>query len=148
MAKGVRARLREAMGKSNDRMIERKSLREFGLTIGIAFGILAGLLYWREKGHYVYFVPVSAVLIMLGLIVPVALRPIRKGWMTAAAGIGWVMTRVILTILFFGVFTPLGLIARLAGKRFLEVDVNGSARSYWIYRKSAEPKPDHLEKQF
>ena len=74
---------------------ERKSLREFGLTVGIAFGVLAALLFWREKAHYIYFVPVSAALILLGLIVPLVLRPIRKGWMAMAAalgvGLGWAL---------------------------------------------------------
>jgi hypothetical protein len=132
----------------DDTKTERKGLREFGLTVGIAFGVLAALLYWREKAHYVYFVPVSAALILLGLIVPVVLRPIRKGWMTLAAGMGWVMTRVILTILFFGVFTPLSLIARLVGKQFLHVDIDRSAQSYWVYRDRTESGTERLEKQF
>lgn len=132
----------------DEKQVERKGLREFGLTVGIAFGVLAALLYWREKAHYIYFVPVSAALILLGLIVPVVLRPIRKGWMTLAAGMGWFMTRVILTILFFGVFTPLGAIARLVGKQFLHVHIDRSAESYWVYREGAETGPDRLEKQF
>jgi hypothetical protein len=127
---------------------ERKSLRDFGLTVGIAFAILAALFYWRGKAHYVYFLIVGAVLILLGLLVPVALRPVRKGWMTFAAGMGWVMTRVILTILFFGVITPIGFIARLAGKEFLHVGMDKSAQSYWIRKEPMEDARKRLERQF
>ena len=132
----------------DEKQAEKKGLREFGLTVGIAFGVLATLLYWREKAHYIYFVPVSAALILLGLILPAVLRPVRKGWMTLAAGMGWVMTRVILTILFFGVFTPLGVIARMVGKQFLNVHIERSAKSYWVYREGVESGPERLERQF
>jgi hypothetical protein len=137
-----------AMSGSNDRQNERKSLREFGLTVGIAFGVLAALLFWRHKAHYIYFVPVSAALILLGLIVPTALRSVRRGWMAMAAGIGFVMARVILTILFFGVFTPLGGIARLLGRKFLDKDIDKSRPSYWVYKETATARSDRLEKQF
>jgi hypothetical protein len=126
------------MSGADGKKRERKSLRDFGLTVGIAFAVLAALLYWREKAHYVYFIPAGAVLILLGLVVPIALRPIRKGWMTLAAGMGWVMTRVILTILFFGVLTPIGVIGRLVGKDFLHVDIDESAQSYWVRKEAVE----------
>jgi Na+/H+-translocating membrane pyrophosphatase len=131
-----------------DKKKERKSLREFGVTVGIAFGVLAALLYWREKPHYVYFVPISIALILLGLAAPGLLRPVRKGWMKGAAAIGFVMTRVILTVLFFAVFTPIGLIAKLAGKKFLATGIDGTQPSYWDYRETGEPDQERLERQF
>lgn len=127
---------------------ERRILLEFGLTVGIAFGILAALLFWRGRSHYVYFAWLGGAFILLGLIVPGVLRPVRKGWMTAAAGMGWVMTRVILTVLFFGVFTPIGFIARLVGKRFLHLATEQSAESYWVRREPADSEPETLERQF
>jgi hypothetical protein len=136
------------VSEADQRRSERKSLRDFGLTVGIAFGVLAALLYWRGKAHYVYFVPVSAALIILGLIVPVVLGPIRKGWMAVAAALGFVMTRVILTILFVAVFIPIGVIAKLAGKAFLEIDIDRSKQTYWVYREAGESGPERLEKQF
>jgi hypothetical protein len=127
---------------------ERKVLREFGLTLGIAFGVLAGIFLLRGRSHYVYFVWPAGVFIVAGLVAPVVLRPIRRGWMTAAGGMGWVMTRVILTVLFFGVFTPIGVIARLAGKRFLHLSAEPSAESYWVKRDPSASEPGALERQF
>jgi len=127
---------------------QTRILREFGLTVGIAFGVLAALLFWRGRSHYVYFAYLGAGFILAGLIVPGILRPVRKGWMTAAAGMGWVMTRVILTVLFFAVFTPIGLIARLAGKRFLHLAVDPSAESYWVKKDASASEPETLERQF
>jgi hypothetical protein len=136
------------MGGTAERGRERRSLRNFGLTVGIAFGVLAGLLFWRGRSHYIYFVPVSAFFLLMGLIVPGLLKPIRRGWMTAAAAMGWVMTRVILTVLFFAVFTPLGFIARLVGKRFLHLAIETSAESYWVPKDPEAAKSEALERQF
>lgn len=127
---------------------ERVKLREFGLTVGIAFGVLAGLLFWRQKDHYVYFAALSAVFILTGLVVPMILRPVNKVWMAFSMGLGWVMTRVILTILFFAVFTPIGLIGRLAGKDFLDLRRDSSQDSYWNYRQETEVSKDDYERQF
>jgi hypothetical protein len=68
--------------------------------------------------------------------------------MTAAAAMGWVMTRVILTVLFFAVFTPLGFIARLVGKRFLHLAIETSAESYWVPKDPEAAKSEALERQF
>jgi hypothetical protein len=127
---------------------EKRLLREFGLTVGIAFGILAALLFWRGRSHYLYFAWIAGILIVLGLAVPPVLRPVRRGWMTAAAAMGWVMTRVILTILFFAVFTPIGFIAKLVGRRFLHLSMDSSAESYWVPRDASASEPETLERQF
>ena len=61
---------------------------------------------------------------------------------------GWVMTRVILTILFFTVLTPLGFIAKLFGKNFLDLKLDKEQNSYWEIREKKEIKPIDYEKQF
>ncbi len=136
------------MGGTTGKKSERRVLREFGFTMGVAFGVLAALLFWRERPHYVYFIPLSGLFILLGLIVPGLLKPVRRGWMTAAAGMGWVMTRVILTVLFFGVVTPLRCISALTGKRFLNLTIDQSAESYWISKDPSAAEPETLERQF
>jgi hypothetical protein len=137
-----------AIDDSRARREKRRKLRNFGLTVGIAFGVLAALLFWREKAHYVYFAVISAVFLLLGVLAPAALKPVEKVWMKAAGAMGWVMTRVILTILFFAVFTPIGLLARLLGKDFLSLRMDQAASTYWIYREPRELTKQDYEKQF
>ena len=67
--------------------------------------------------------------------------------MIAALALGWVMTRILLTIVFFLVVTPIGLLQRLFGKRAIEVDFKPDAASYWQAR-TARPAPEDYEKQF
>lgn len=126
---------------------EKKDLRNFGIVIGVALSILGGLLWWRGKDTYSYLFIVSAVFILFGLVLPNLLRPLQKVWMTLAVIMGWFMTRLILCVLFYLVFTPIGLITRLTGGQFLDLKM-GTEKSYWTYRKPREYSKSDFEKQF
>ena len=79
----------------------KSELRKFGITIGIILCLLGGLLLWREKDYYFYFLILSTVFIFPGLVLPILLKPVHKAWMTLAVLLGWLMTRAILSVLFF-----------------------------------------------
>jgi hypothetical protein len=68
--------------------------------------------------------------------------------MTLAILLGWLMTRIILIILFYLVVTPIGLLAKLSGKDFLNRKFNREAQSYWIPRKATTTDKGNYEKQF
>jgi len=128
----------------------KNELRKFGITVGIAVGMLGGLLFWKHKDYYYYFLVISFVLIFLGISIPVALKPLQKAWMAIAVIMGWFMTRVILSILFSLVFTTIGILARLFGKDFLDItfNKNSSLNSYWVIREKSQCEKSSYEKQF
>ncbi|MFX0197132.1 MAG: SxtJ family membrane protein [Candidatus Hodarchaeota archaeon] len=126
----------------------RRELRKFGITVGIVLGLLGGLFFWRGRDYYSYFLILSAALILLGLTIPILLKPVYKMWMTLAMLMGWVMTRVILSILFYLVITPIGLLAKLLGKNFLELKFNRNADSYWIPKGKVKSERSCYERQF
>ncbi len=126
----------------------KKDLRKFGLTVGIVLLAIAGLLLWKGKASYPVFGIIGGLLVIAGLLFPIILRPLNKVWMTLAILMGWVMTRVILTILFFIVLTPLKFIAKLFGKDFLDLKIDKARDSYWEVREKKEIKPIDYEKQF
>ena len=110
--------------------------------------IIAGLLYWKEKDSFQIFLTTGAVLFIFGSILPVLLKPIYWIWMIIATILGGFMTRVILSFLFYVILTPIGLIARLFGKQFIELRWNKSKASYWNYRTTKQQKRENYEKQF
>ncbi len=126
----------------------KKELREFGITVGIVFGLLSGLLWWRHKDTYVSFFILSLVLIISGLAMPIILKPIQKVWMAIAVIIGAIMTRVILCFLFYVVITPIGLLRKMSGKDVMNLKFNKSLNSYWIRRKKELFNKASYEKQF
>ncbi len=127
---------------------EKKDLRNFGITFGVVLGLLAGALWWKEKDTYTLFLIISAAFFFFGLVLPGLLKPLQKVWMALAVVMGFIMTRVILSILFYFVFTSIGLIGRLFGKKFLDLKIDTSKKSYWSYRKQGEFDKDRCEKQF
>ena len=127
---------------------EKRDLRNFGITMAVALALLGLLLLWRGRGYYIYFLELSAAFLFFGLLIPAVLLPVHKSWMSLAVVMGWVMTRIILIVVFYLVVTPIGLIIRLSGKDLLSVQFDKNASSYWIKRSSAPVEKSSYENQF
>ena len=126
---------------------EKSDLRKFGITIGIILLAIAGFLFWKEKESFQILLTFGVISCIFGIAIPFILKPIYWVWMIFATILGWIMTRVILSLLFYIIFTPIGLILRLFGKQFLELKWNRTNCTYWNYR-SDKPEKGNYEKQF
>ncbi|HOW58876.1 MAG TPA: SxtJ family membrane protein [Candidatus Omnitrophota bacterium] len=126
----------------------RKKLREFGFLVGGVLVALGILFWWRGRIFYPYFFIPGIVLVMAGAFLPSALMPFQKIWMSAAVLLGWVMTRLILSVLFFLVVTPMSMILRLIGKDILDQKLEPSQESYWKSCSQATGSPSDYERQF
>lgn len=125
----------------------RKQLRDFGITVGIAFGLLGAVLAWRhpEYGVHVGLWSVGGALFLLGLTLPRVLKLPYQLWMAFAFVLGTVMTRVILTITYLVAFTGMGLLMKALRKDLLEERwAPGSENSYWRDREALEVENRHL----
>jgi hypothetical protein len=125
-----------------------KDLRKFGLTVGIVLLLIASFLIWKHKPSQFYFLSIGTILVLSGLLFPLILFPLNKLWMTLAILLGWLMTRVILSVMFYLVITPIGLIARISGKHFLDLKIDKTRASYWEKRKNVAATPADYERQF
>lgn len=128
----------------------RKELREFGLVMGVALPVLALLLMllFKKPINWYKISIVSALFIGLGLALPILLKPIHKIWMAIAVVMGFFMSRLILTLLFYGVITPIGLLTRLLGKDILGERITREKRSYWHQRPAAMKSKESYENQY
>ncbi len=127
---------------------EKSDLRKFGITIGTVLFIIAGFFFWKEKESFQLFLTIGIILFVTGIAIPIILKPVYWAWMVFATILGWFMTRVILSLLFYVIVTPIGLISRLFGKQFLELKWDKSQDSYWNYRESKELERSNYENQF
>ena len=129
---------------------EKSDVRKFGISVGIVIGILGGLFLWRDKGFYNVFFIIAVALIFFGLFFPSILKPVQRVWMIFAVVMGWFMTRLILGVLFYLVFTLVRAIAALSGKKFLDLKFNMSnnENSYWILRETRNFLKSDYENQF
>lgn len=125
-----------------------KKLREFGFVVGGVFAALGVFLWWRGKPVYPYLFFPGVFLVLTGAFFPPALKPLQKGWMTLALLLGWVMTRVLMTLLFFLAITPIGILVRITGKDLLDTKLGPQKTSYWKIRPQIPHVPADYERQF
>ena len=127
---------------------EKSDIRKFGITIGIILMIIAGFLFWKEKESYQIFIAAGALFCLTGFILPIILKPFFIAWMTFAIILGWFMTRLILSLVFYGIMTPIGVLSRIFGKKFLKLNFDKTNNTYWNNRKIHSLEKTHYEKQF
>ena len=99
----------------------KREWRKFGIALGIILAIIATILLIKGKSTYLYFYGGGLFAVLTALVVPIIMKPVFILFLYIGHGLGFVMTRLILGILFYLVITPIGLIARLFGKQFLSV---------------------------
>jgi len=125
----------------------KKDIKSFGITIGIILCLIAFFLFYKEIEYYYIFIYVALVLIGSGLIIPNVLKPIYYIWMVFANILGWIMTRLILSLLFYLIISPIGFFSKIFGKRFLRIKITDQ-KSYWNRRDNEGVNELDYEKQF
>ena len=113
-----------------------KMLRQFA---GLCIVVFVGLAGWRawhgQAGTFTWALAAfGAVVGVVGLISPSAIKPIYTGWMIAAFPIGWTVSRVVLGMIFFVVLTPISWAFRLSGRDALRLR-RRSPKTYWLDKR-------------
>jgi hypothetical protein len=104
-------------------------------------------MLWRRQPVAWGFFLIGLVLNAAGMFAPPALRFVYAFWMMLALFLGWIMSRVLLTFVFFLVVTPIGVLQRLCGKRAIEFGFKSEETTYWQSR-TTPPVPSDYERQF
>jgi len=91
--------------------------RSFGLSVGGVLLLIAAVLFWRGRMPGAEALgAVGALLVFFGQFAPAALKWPSAIWWQFAAILGFVNARIILTVAFVLILTPMGLIWRLIGR--------------------------------
>jgi len=127
----------------------KKELRVFGLC-ALAFLALVGWMVARRTGS----IPAGATVAGAGLVcgalaftVPQALRPLWVVLMVVNYPIGWVVTHVVMALIFYLVVTHVGVIMRLTGRDPMERGFDRTAKTYWKSRRT-EHDPARYFRQY
>lgn len=120
----------------------RKDLRNFGLVVGGVLAAIGVALLIKGRPSYDEFIVIGTLLAVSGLLVPVVLKPLYLPWMALSVVLGWIMTRVILILLYSVVMVPIALVSRAFGKKFINRGKpDPSVASYWQRRqRQSDPK--------
>jgi hypothetical protein len=91
--------------------------RSFGISVGGFLILLAAFLWWRGRiTSAEILAPIGGILVVLGLTAPTLLKYPSAVWWKFALILGYVNARVILSIAFFLVLTPMAMVWRLIGR--------------------------------
>ena len=130
------------------KVLSSVELRRFGLTVGGVFLALGVLSRWR--GHDtapLVLWTIGVLLVVPAVVAPRVLGPVQRVWMRAAVVMGEVNSRIILTVMFYGVFAPLGFVMRRL-RDPLDRSWRDGRESTWIRRPPEPPDRARYERQF
>jgi hypothetical protein len=127
---------------------DTREIRRFGVIALIFFGCLSALGFWTKKPLPAYLFGFLSLLGLGFILIPSHLKSVHRGWLRVAHLIGRVVTTVILTIAYYLVITPSGLIKRLISGRPLPVKPDREAFSYWVARGEPIQPKERFSKRY
>ena len=115
-----------------------RELRQFGSLLFPAFLAIVGAIVLRRSGSIRAAVTIwaaGAAIGLVGLAAPRLLRPLFVGMMVVSYPIGFVVSHVVLAVLYFGIVTPIGFLVRTLSHDPMERALDRAAKTYWVTRK-------------
>ena len=125
-----------------------KELRKFSIILFFAFGILGLLVFWRRGEAGLVLCGVGLALLLCGLTAPKVLLYPYKGWMRLSLILGFLMNHLILSLMYYLVFTPTGIVMRMLGKDLLRKQFDKNGKTYWLKREEKTYAKERYEKMF
>ena len=127
--------------------LDAAGLRKFAFILATAFvALFAGIPWLRHHDVSTWPFVVAGVLVALALVAPRLLRFVYIPWMKLGSALGYVNTRIILTLFFIVVVLPLALLVRVLGKDPLARTFDKKVVTYRIISRVRDPKT--MEKPF
>ncbi|HPG57150.1 MAG TPA: SxtJ family membrane protein [Candidatus Wallbacteria bacterium] len=127
--------------------IEKKDLKAFGLVFGLIFLVIC---LWPAIFHSLqirnWALGVSGLFLIPAFFSPAVLATPYKIWMIIGKALGWINTRIILGLIFFGVMMPLGFVMRIFGYNPLAIGYDAGLKTYFVMLP--KDKAISLKKQF
>ena len=124
------------------------SNKKFGLTFSFIFFIIFLYFFLTSDFYLSYlFLFFSIIFLFFGIIFPNYLSKLNKAWMMLGLLLGKIVNPIVLGIIYFGLFTPIGLFRKIIGKDELKLKPK-NINSYWQQREKASITPESFKDQF
>ena len=115
-----------------------KALRQFAgawLVFFLAFGLHQHLVRHHHAAGMI-IMAVALLVGVLGLLLPPTVRWLFVGWMVLAFPIGWLVSLLMLLVMFYCVITPVAVLFRLRGRDLLQRKPVPGAASFWLPKEA------------
>ena len=130
--------------------VKAPSERSFGITFVVVFALLAAFTWWHRGLSTTFNITagVSAAFAVFTLLAPRLLRPLNLIWLKFGLLLHKVVNPIIMGLLFFGVFTPMGVVMRLFGVDFLRMKKKPATESHWNIKRDDGLAESSMKNQF
>lgn len=128
--------------------VEGSSDRSFGIVFAVVFLLIAAWPLFHGQAPRWWSLGVAAVFALVTVTRPSLLAVPNRLWTRLGLLLGKVVSPIALGVLFYGLITPMGAVARLFGKDPLRLKLDAAADSYWIRRDPPGPPPESMTNQF
>jgi len=139
--------MKREIGEVNSNSTDIGQIRRFGIVAFLFFGCLCAVGLWAEKPIPTYIFGLLSVLGIGFICIPRQLGPVHALWLKIVHLISRILTVLMLTLAYYLVLTPSGLIKWLFGGRPIPTRPDKNASSYWVARdEPAQPKERFLKR--
>ena len=128
----------------------KKNIRNFSFLISSVL-ILLGIYFSFKNNNLELNLLLSSIFFALsGIFFPIIIKPLYFIWMVLAILLGFIMTRIILIVLFYLIVFPTGILAKLTGVKLIDSKFRSAKDSYWIKKDLSNRKFKKIdyERQF
>jgi len=128
---------------------DKSVLRKFGIAFGIALAIIGTIQLAKGRlAIYPWFYLIGLFSIICGIFHPAAIKPLYFILTKIGRLVGEIITSLMLLLVFYLILYPVSLIAKLLGKRFLDISWNEKSTTYWIVKEQPKGEAERYEKQY
>ena len=137
----------KGIGESIETSPSTPDLRGFGLLVGCVVAVIGAWPYlFRGEPPRSWALALGTTLLILGAVWPSLLWPLHKAWMAFGYILGWISTRIILSVIFYGMITPIAFLSRLMRKDSMR---KAFVADHPTYRVPKDRRPrGHMKYQF
>jgi hypothetical protein len=123
-----------------------KALRQFSagwLLFWLAFGVHQYAVHHHTWAGLA-LMGIAVVIGTPGLLKPALVRWLFVGWMILAFPIGWLISELMLLVMFYGILTPTAALFRWRGRDLLQCRPRPTATTFW----QPKPMPEDVRSYF
>ena len=124
--------------------IEIGSNRSFGIVFFIVFLIIGVFPIKNGESINYILISISIIFLFLGIANSKLLTPLNKMWFKFGIILGYILSPIIMGLIFFMVVTPTGLLLKIFRKDVLNLK-NNNKKTYWIIKSKVNSS---LKNQF
>ena len=124
------------------------SARAFGYVMAVVLLLFAGAAFAHANPWAKWLTLAAIVLALLGQFAPFVLAPLNRLWMGLGHLLGRIVSPIMMSLIYFGVVTPIAFVARWRGVDPMKRRFDPQASTYWIERNPPGPDPATMERQW